>query len=108
MDTDILCDVPLEKILSKKLEFPKHLFKRALYAVQENRRTLRAASFLTNGEIEPVGELLYESHIGLSELYGVSCEELDFMVEYFKTVSRSNRFKNDGRGIWRLYHQLGA
>ncbi|MGB3149578.1 MAG: galactokinase, partial [Maribacter sp.] len=79
-----LCDVPLETVLSKKLELPKPLFKRALYAVQENGRTLRAASFLENGDLEPVGELLYESHAGLSELYEVSCDELDFMVEYSK------------------------
>ncbi|MEM7485490.1 MAG: galactokinase [Bacteroidota bacterium] len=79
-----LCDVPLEKLLRNKLELPKVLFMRALYAVEENRRTLRSASLLENGDLLNVGELLYESHAGLSNLYGVSCDELDFMVEYSK------------------------
>ena len=79
-----LCDVPLETILRKKKDLPIPIFKRALYAVEENQRTLQAASALGDGNIEFVGELLYGSHQGLKELYEVSCQELDFMVEYSK------------------------
>ena len=81
---EFLCDVPMETLLRKRKELPKLLFNRALFAVEENERTLQAASALGNGDLEFVGELLYESHAGLSHLYEVSCDELDFMVEYSK------------------------
>ena len=79
-----LCDIPLDTILRKKKDLPIPIFNRALYAVEENERTLQAASALGNGDLDFVGELLYGSHQGLKELYEVSCEELDFMVEYSK------------------------
>ena len=30
---------------------------------------------------------MYESHFGLSKLYEVSCEELDFLVDFTKKIS---------------------
>ena len=35
-------------------------------------------------DIEALGDLLYQSHEGLSNNYKVSCEELDFLVERAK------------------------
>ena len=34
---------------------------------------------LERGDYEIVGEMMYQTHFGLSKLYEVSCEELDFL-----------------------------
>ena len=34
---------------------------------------------LERGDYETVGEMMYQTHFGLSKLYEVSCEELDFL-----------------------------
>ena len=34
---------------------------------------------LERSDYETVGELMYQTHFGLSRLYEVSCEELDFL-----------------------------
>lgn len=103
-----LCDVPLETLLRKKKELPNPLFNRALYAAEENGRTLQAASALGRGDLRFVGELLYESHQGLKELYEVSCEELDFMVEYSKPFPEVIGSRMMGGGFGGMYHQPGA
>ena len=36
---------------------------------------------LENNKLYELGNLMYESHFGLSKLYEVSCEELDFLVD---------------------------
>lgn len=57
------------------------IFKRCLYVVEEIGRVKKAKQALANGQLGAIGELLYETHAGLSSLYEVSCAELDFLVE---------------------------
>jgi galactokinase len=40
---------------------------------------------LKNGDLDHFGKLMYETHEGLSKLYGVSCDELDFLAEHAHT-----------------------
>ncbi|MCD6545835.1 MAG: galactokinase [Thermotogae bacterium] len=63
---------------------PEVLQKRAKHVLMENERVLKSVEALENGDIEELGRLLYESHQSLKELYEVSCEELDFVVDYLK------------------------
>jgi galactokinase len=56
-------------------------YAKALYVVQENNRTLKAANAIENGDLSALGELMYASHEGLSKKYKVSCDELDFLVD---------------------------
>ena len=56
------------------------VYKRCLYVVQEIQRTQKAAEFLNQNNVEEFGKLMYATHEGLSKLYNVSCEELDFLV----------------------------
>ena len=83
-----LCDIPLYVIDALKPELdqksPK-LYQRATYAVEENNRTLKAAELIQKGKVEEFGALVYESHQGLSIKYEVSCEELDFLVDFSKS-----------------------
>lgn len=59
-------------------------YQKALYVIQENERTLKAAKAIEDGDLETLGALIYQSHEGLSNKYKVSCDELDFLVEQAK------------------------
>ena len=43
--------------------------------------------FLKQNNMEGFGKLMQQTHKGLSKLYDVSCEELDFLVEEAKYFS---------------------
>lgn len=59
----------------------EEVYMRCLYVVEEIERTQQAASLLQQNELVEFGRLMYSTHEGLSNLYGVSCKELDFLVE---------------------------
>ena len=54
-------------------------FIRAEYVIGEVQRVLDVCDALERGDYETVGEMMYQTHFGLSRLYEVSCEELDFL-----------------------------
>jgi len=60
---------------------------RAQHAVYENQRVLKCVDALKKGDLETVGDLLYASHDSLRDLYEVTGEELDIMVEEAKKIS---------------------
>jgi galactokinase len=59
-------------------------YKRCLYVTEEITRTKKAAELLKAHNIPAFGQLMFKTHDGLSRLYNVSCEELDFLVEQAK------------------------
>ena len=52
---------------------------RAEYVIGEVQRVLDVCDALERDDYETVGEMMYQTHFGLSRLYEVSCEELDFL-----------------------------
>jgi len=60
-------------------EIPEEDFLRAEYVIGEVQRVLDVCDALERGDYETVGEMMYQTHFGLSRLYEVSCEELDFL-----------------------------
>ena len=60
------------------------VYNRCAYVIQEKTRVLEAVEALKANDLKRVGELLYETHEGLSKLYEVSCPELDFLVAFSK------------------------
>ncbi len=72
------------QIESIKEKLGIEVFKRCLYVVQEIERIEKAVVALHEGKIEILGELITKTHYGLSELYEVSCEEMDFLVKEAK------------------------
>ena len=76
-----LTEADLEKIIDKVT--PAN-YQKALYVIQENSRTLKAAKAIEYGDLETLGSLIYQSHNGLSNQYKVSCHELDFLVDQAK------------------------
>jgi galactokinase len=73
--------VPETVIESLKEKFPGKVFQRALYVSRENTRTLEAAALIQKGKVKEFGALMYQTHLGLSKKYEVSCSELDFLVD---------------------------
>jgi galactokinase len=60
------------------------VYHRCLYVVSENQRVLDLCSALENHDLKRMGEIMYETHEGLSKDYEVSCAELDFLVNEAK------------------------
>ena len=54
-------------------------FLRAEYVIGEVQRVLDVCDALQRDDYEIVGEMMYQTHFGMSKLYEVSCEELDFL-----------------------------
>lgn len=75
-----LRDVNEYMVRKHELEFKGKEFNRCLYVVQEIERVQTANQDLQNNDLKAFGEKMFETHKGLSELYEVSCEELDFFV----------------------------
>ena len=71
-------------VLHLKDKMSEDVFKRSHFVVKEISRVSKACEALDNGNIELLGQLLYETHQGLSWEYEVSCDELDFLVAAVK------------------------
>lgn len=81
---NFLADVPEDIIVKHKDALTAKVFQRALFVSRENARTLEAAQRIQKGDIKGFGELMYQTHEGLSKNYEVSCKELDFLVDLSK------------------------
>ncbi len=55
--------------------------KRARFVVQEINRLEQACANLRQGDIQALGVNMFATHDGLSQMYGVSCKELDWLVD---------------------------
>lgn len=58
----------------------KILYLRSKYVVEENERLLKGCEDLKNNNLVSFGEKMFITHAGLSQMYDVSCAELDFLV----------------------------
>lgn len=59
-------------------------YQKVLYIINENNRVKQFSEAINKNDIAALGDLLYQSHEGLSTKYKVSCEELDFLVDSAK------------------------
>lgn len=83
-DVDSLRDVTISLLNESRDDISQVLYERASYVIEENDRVLNAAGALEEGSLVRFGELMYASHEGLRHKYGVSCKELDFLVDFSK------------------------
>jgi len=77
-------DCTEEQVLSIREKMSETVFKRVHFVVKEIKRVTKACEALDNGNIELLGQLLFDTHYGLSQEYAVSCEELDMLVDTAK------------------------
>ena len=79
-----LRDLAINDLISIKDAISKDDFQMALYVIEENERTQKAGVAMRENNIIELGNLLYQSHLGLQHQYKVSCDELDFLVDLTK------------------------
>ena len=66
---------------SAKDELDSVLFARASHVIGENDRVLAAAEVLSQNDMVGFGKLMCGSHCSARDLYQISCEQTDFLVE---------------------------
>lgn len=79
-----LRDVDLFTLNKYKDELNPVVYKRCRYVLEENKRVHNACEHLVNNDFNSFGQRMYESHYGLRDMYEVSCNELDALVEIAK------------------------
>lgn len=70
------------EVMLDKYVLPKSrlIDQRSRFVVQEIERLLAGCNDLENGNIKALGQKMFATHDGLSGMYGVSCKELDWLV----------------------------
>ena len=78
-EVEFLRDAKKEWLDEVKSEISAEDYMRAEYVIDEVQRVLDVCDALERDDYETVGQKMYETHHGMSKLYEVSCEELDFL-----------------------------
>jgi galactokinase len=98
-DVTSLRDVSVAEFEEAKGTLPETVRKRCEHVVYENERVWEAAAAMESGDMRRVGELMGETHRSLRDLYEVSCEELDFVVETAETLDAELGSRMTGAGF---------
>ena len=85
-EVDFLSDCKRVWLDEVRDEISSEDFLRAEYGIGEVQRVLDVCDALERGDYEIVGEMMYQTHFGMSKLYEVSCEELDFLNKLARRV----------------------
>lgn len=85
-NVNTLRDVDLSMLETHVKPKDEEVFTKCSFVVKEIGRLLTAAEQLENGNLQGLGNLMFETHQGLSKDYEVSCKELDFLVEAVKPL----------------------
>lgn len=78
-EVEFLRDARMEWLEEVRTVISEEDYMRAEYVIDEVQRVLDVCDALERDDYETVGEKMYETHYGMSKLYEVSCEELDFL-----------------------------
>ncbi len=81
---DSLRDVTESMLDKYVLPKDKLIDMRARFIVQEIGRLIKGCEDLQGGDIEALGKKMFATHDGLSKMYEVSCEELDYLVDFVR------------------------
>jgi galactokinase len=83
-EVEFLRDATLDMLNAVKADVSEEDYKRAEYVIEEVQRVMDVCAALEKGDYETVGDRMYGTHHGMSKLYEVSCEELDFLNDIAK------------------------
>ena len=83
-EVQYLSDADMAMLEEVRDEISDEDFLRAEYVIGEKQRVLDVCEALERGDYETVGEKMYVTHHGMSKLYEVSCDELDFLNDVAK------------------------
>jgi galactokinase len=84
-DVKSLRDVSSQTVIRHRSVLPGKVYDRCLFVTQEIERVQAASNDLQRGDMIAFGKKMYSTHQGLSEMYEVSCAELDFLVVHART-----------------------
>ncbi|WP_379133265.1 galactokinase [Paenibacillus sp. sgz500958] len=73
--------------------------RRARHVVEENQRVLDSVEVLRNNDLKQFGSYMNDSHASLRDLYEVSCDELDIMVEEAQRIPGTLGSRMTGAGF---------
>lgn len=77
---EYVCQANMDQLNSVKDLVDNVDYMRAEYAVGEAERLRTACEAMTKDDYETAGKMMFGTHWGMSKLYEVSCEELDFLA----------------------------
>lgn len=83
-NVEFLRDATMDMLNEVKAEVSEEDYMRAEYVIEEIQRVLDVCDALEKGDYETVGKKMFETHHGMSKLYEVSCEELDYLNDIAK------------------------
>ncbi|MDR1593006.1 MAG: galactokinase [Prevotellaceae bacterium] len=83
-EVEFLRDANFAMLEEVKTEISAEDYSRAKFVIGEVQRLLDVCDALNKDDYKTVGQKMYETHAGLSKLYEVSCEELDFLNDVAK------------------------
>lgn len=81
-----LRDVDFLLLNQHRDEMDSVVYRRCKYVLEENKRVREAGDALIQNDFKLFGRKMYESHAGLRDLYEVSNEELDLLVDIAGTI----------------------
>jgi galactokinase len=79
MGVEFLRDATIDQLRAVTDKISGEDFIRAEYVIDEIQRVLDVCDALERGDYDTVGKKMYETHHGMSKLYEVSCDELDYL-----------------------------
>lgn len=83
-EVKFLRDASMDMLNEVKDQISEEDYMRSKYVIEETQRVIDVSNALQRGDYETVGQNMYETHHGMSKLYEVSCEELDFLNDIAK------------------------
>jgi galactokinase len=94
-----LRDVSVHQLENAISLLPSKIFRRCRHVVSENLRVHAAALALQKNDLQGFGNLLYQSHDSLRLDYEVSCPELDFLVDFTRSLDTVQGCRMMGGGF---------
>ena len=88
LNVTALRDAKLEDLNAIKSKISNADYEKTSYVIEENSRVEKFSEAIQKNDIETLGDLIYQSHDGLSSKYKVSCKELDFLVDETRNNSK--------------------
>ncbi len=86
IEFDLVCDLNIDDFKSFEHLFENNTIKnRIKHAIFENDRTIKAVDCLIARDFIEFGNLMNQSHDSLRDLYEVSCNELDVLVDSYRS-----------------------
>lgn len=78
------CDMAMLEAVKDSID--EDTFRRARHGIEEDERAEAAKEALIQGDLVKTGKLMHESHVSLRDLYEVSTNEIDALVEIAMAV----------------------